>query len=141
MTRYRINELNVTSEITTDDGNSLEAHIGLAIRQAIAKRVQAAADVATIIPDANNADLVTVAELSQTTTFANPVGAPADGQILELRIKSTAVRTLAHGSAYRASTDVALLTATAGSSKTQRETFEWNAAASKWDLLSTNVGH
>ncbi len=107
----------------------------------ITRRAVVLGDTATITPNSDTTDIATVAALSQATLIDNPTGTPTDGQLLEIRIKTAAAQTLTHGAQYRASTDVALLTATAGSNLTQREVFEWNPGASTWDLLSTNVGH
>jgi hypothetical protein len=106
-----------------------------------ARRVSAHADAATVTPDSDTTDVVTIAALSQATLIANPTGTPADGQMLEIRITSADVETLTYGDEYRESTDVELLAATAGSDLTQRMLFEWNAASETWDLLATNVGH
>lgn len=105
----------------------------------LTRRVVALTDAATVTPSVSTTDLGTLASLSQTTTFANPAGTPADGDLLELRIKSSASQNVSFGNQYRA-TEVALPTATAGSNQTERWLFEWNAADSKWDILSVNLG-
>ncbi len=105
------------------------------------RRVVPLGDTATVTMDADTTDVATVAELSQASLIDDPTGTPVDGQLLEIRIKSTSARALTHGAKFRASTDVTLLTTTPGTSLTCRELFEWNQGALKWDILSTNSGH
>ncbi len=102
-------------------------------------RVVALVDAATVTPNADTTDHGNLLTVAQNITVANPTGTPADGQILKLRVKSAAVKTVTFGDKFRA-TATALPTATAGSGQTERWVFEWNAADSKWDILSTNAG-
>jgi hypothetical protein len=107
----------------------------------ITRRIETLTDAATVTPDCDNYDGGVLATVSQTTTIANPTGTPTDTQLYLLRIKSSAVRTLAFGTQFRGSTDLALPSATTGSSKTERHLFEWHAGDSKWDIIATIVGH
>ncbi len=102
-------------------------------------RVVALTDAGTITPNADTTDQGNILTVSQTSAIANPNGTPTDGQLLKLRVKSASTQTISFGTQFRA-TATALPTATAGSAQTERWVFEWNAADSKWDCLSTNAG-
>lgn len=110
------------------------------VQTARQKRVQALTDAATVTPDMDSYDAGYLAELSQTTTIANPTGTPTNFQPYILRIKSTTSRTLNWGSQYRGSDDQALPTSTSGTSKTDYLVFNWNAQDSKLELTGKNFG-
>jgi hypothetical protein len=78
----------------------------------------------------------TVTALAVNATFAAPSGTPLQGHRLLIRITDNGTsRTLAWNAIYRASSDLALPTATT-LGKTMYLAFEYNATASKWDFLS-----
>lgn len=104
------------------------------------KRVISLTDAATVTPNSATTDVGVLATLSQTTNFANPTGSPADYQEIVLRIKSTAIRTISFGVAYRGSLDLVLPTATSGSSLTDYFAFRYNSADAKWDYVAKNAG-
>lgn len=106
----------------------------------VTKRVVTLTDAATVTVNSDTTDMGILTSLSQATLIDNPTGTPTDGQILEIRIKSTTTRALTYGSQFRGSTDLTLLAATTGSSKTDYMLFQWNAADSKFDYLSKNAG-
>lgn len=106
----------------------------------ITERVVTLTDAATVTLNADTTDVGILTSLSQTTEFANPSGTPTNGQIIRLRIKSTSARTLTFGSQFRGSVDLALPTATSGSSLTDYYMFMYNSADTKWDYLAKNAG-
>jgi hypothetical protein len=103
-------------------------------------RVITLTDAATVTPDADSTDIGVLTSLSQNTTIASPTGTPLTFQSLRLRIKSSSVRTLTWGTAYRGSTDMSLPAETSGSNLTDYMTFWYNTADSKWDFLGKNFG-
>jgi hypothetical protein len=104
-------------------------------------RIVSLTDAATVTVDVSTTDEGVLTSLSQTTTFANPTGTPVDGQLLKIRVKSTAARALSFGNQFRASSSQSLPATTSGSTLTDRWLFEWNAADSKWDILGASLGH
>lgn len=109
----------------------------------ITKRVITVADGTTITPNADTSDFVLQlnTQAGGTLTVANPTGTPTDRQPLNIQLKSTNVQTFSFGTQYRGSTDLALVTASTGSSKWDRMGFEWNANDTKWDLVAKNFGY
>jgi hypothetical protein len=97
-------------------------------------------DAATVTPNANTTDIGILTSLSQNTVIANPTGTPTGTQVLRLRIKSSAVRTLTWDTAYRGSTDISLPAETSGSNLTDYMTFWYNTTDSKWDFIGKNFG-
>ena len=75
-------------------------------------------------------------------TIANPSGTAVEGQLMLVRVKSSAGSlTLSFGANYRGSADLPLpsvLTATSG--KTDYMIFRYNAVDSKWDYAGKNFG-
>jgi hypothetical protein len=106
----------------------------------ITLRIATLTDAATVTPNVDDYDGGLLATLSQATQIANPTGTPTDFQRYILRIKSTASRGLTWGSEFRGSTDLALPSATSGSSLTDYFVFVRNAADSKWDLAGKTFG-
>lgn len=90
--------------------------------------VQAAPNATTITPDASTADQVvqTNTQAGGTLTVNAPLGSPTDGQRLTIRVKCTNVQTFAWNAIYRASSSLALTSATTGGSKT--DYFGFNAS-------------
>lgn len=113
----------------------------LAHLPAMPKRVQTLTDAATVTIDADNHDAAKLLTLSQATLIANPTGTPTAFQDLELRIKSTTTRALTWGAKFRGGTDVALPSATTGSSKTDYMRFSYNADDDKWDIRHKAMGY
>lgn len=105
----------------------------------ITRRVVALVDAATVTPNADTTDLAKLATVSQATLLANASGTPTDGQLMEWRITSAAVKALTFGNKYTA-TSIAIPTATAGGGQTERWLWEWSAAASLWYLIAYNPG-
>lgn len=103
-------------------------------------RVVTLTDASTVTPNLNTTDMGVLNSLSQNTTIANATGTPVDGQLLVLRVKSSTSRTLTFESMYRGSTDLALPSATTGSSKTDYLVFRYNSSDSTLDYLGKNFG-
>jgi hypothetical protein len=111
----------------------------------ITKRVVTLTDAATVTPDSDTTDVGILTSLSQTTTFNAPTGTPTAGQQLVIRVKSSSVRTISWqtGSSgyYRGGSDIALPTATTGSSKNDYFGFMYNSTDSRWDLIAMARGY
>lgn len=98
-------------------------------------RIGTTASSATPTPDADAHDEYTVTALAAGATFGAPSGTPTEGQALIIRIKDNGTaRTLAFNAIYRA-IGVTLPTTTV-ISKTMYLGMLWNAADSKWDVVS-----
>lgn len=97
---------------------------------------------ATSITPTTSADIfsMTMTGAAGTFTINNPTGSPADGQIINLRLKCTNVQTLSLGANYRGSQDLALPSTTSGSSKTDYLAFQYNLVDTKWDYIGKNFG-
>lgn len=81
-------------------------------------------------------DIHTITALAVNATFTFPTWTPVEWRKIMFRIKDDwTSRTLAWNSIYRASTDLALPTATT-ISKTLYVWFVYNSTDSKWDLLA-----
>lgn len=108
----------------------------------IVKRVVVAADGTSITPNIDTSDIVTQAntQIAGTLTINAPTGTPVNGQNFVIRISSTAVQTFSWNAIYQGSTDLALPTATSGSSKTDYLGFIYNSTANKWQVLAKNFG-
>lgn len=65
---------------------------------------------------------------------------PSESQPYTVRIKSTNVQTFSWNSAYVGSSDLALPTASTGSSKFDYITFRYNAVSTKWNVVAKNFG-
>lgn len=101
-------------------------------------RVVGLIDSSSIAINANTTDIGTLV-LTQNTAFANPSGSPVDGQKLQIRITSSLVRAISFGSAYQASGNLSLPTATTGGGVEDYLTFSYNSVDSKWDLMDTTT--
>jgi hypothetical protein len=110
------------------------------VRQNQITRVVAYTDLATVTPNADTTDIGTLATLSQSTTFANPTGTPSEGQLLQLRIISTASRAISFGFDYQAASALILPSVTTGGGATDYVAFRWNATSSRWDFIATTIG-
>lgn len=97
-------------------------------------------DAATVTPVVDDYAGGILTSLSQTTNFANPTGTPTDGQNYWIRIKSSSVRTITFGTAYRWSTSLPAISSTSGSSLTDYIQLRYNSADSKWDVIGINQG-
>lgn len=102
-------------------------------------RVQTTASAATVTPNADTDDLVTITAQAVGLTIANPTTAASyrcEGQKLMIRIKDNGgAQTIAFGSEYRAMGTALPTTTVAG--KTLYLGFIRNQTDSKWDLVSS----
>lgn len=99
-------------------------------------------DAVTFTPFAG-ADISTQANTQAVgnLTMNAPVGAPADGQVIEFIFKSTNVQTFVWNGIYKGSTTTALPATTTGATKTDRLWFQYNIANSKWELINAKYGY
>lgn len=98
-------------------------------------RIGTTASSATPTPDADAHDQYNVTALAAGATFGAPAGTPTDGQKLVIRVKDNGTaRALAFNAAYRAIG--VTLPATTVVSKLLYLGMRYNAADSKWDVLS-----
>ena len=110
------------------------------------RRVVAVADSSPVSTDPDDGDVFNMAACGQATTINAPAtsfGAFYDGQTIEYRIKSAASQTLSWNTGaggFRGSSDVALPSATTGSSKYDRFAFEYHSTDNKWDCVAVNKG-
>ena len=90
---------------------------------------------ASITPDASNTDILAITALAENATFNLPVGSPANGQGMLIRIKDNGTpRTLSWNGVYRP-IGLTMPTATVGS-KTFYIALRYNGQDNKWDVLS-----
>lgn len=104
----------------------------------VTRRVVTMADATSFTPNADTADVASQAntQVSGTLTANAPSGSPTDGQMLQIRIKSTNAQTWSWNAIYRGSSDFALPSATLGGSKWEYYGFQYNSADTKWDLIA-----
>lgn len=88
-----------------------------------------------------NSDTIDIGiiSLSESTTFQNPTGTPFDGQLLQIRITSSASRAIAFGTAYQTASSLSLPTTSTGGGAEDYIAFRWNSTDSKWDLIGTTI--
>lgn len=93
---------------------------------------------------ATNAALGNIFDLTaaQNFTMSNPTN-PTNGQVIRYRIKqdATGSRIITWDTAFRGCTDLALPTLTTTAAKTDRISFEYKSADSKWDLIGYLKGY
>lgn len=127
------------STSTTVNGLALSSNISISPGN-ISKRIVSLTDASTVTLNCGTTDLGILATMSQAINFANPSGTPTDGQVIQVRMKSTTARALTFGSQWRGSSDNPLPSSSTGGGLTDRFAGEWNAADSKWDYLAKNFG-
>ena len=108
----------------------------------IVERVVSIADGTSITINADTTDIATQAntQTAGTLTINAPTGTPVNGQKIVLRLQSTNVQTFSWNAIFAGSTDLALPTASSGSSKYDYVGFIYNSTASKWQLLAKVFG-
>lgn len=108
----------------------------------VTKRTVVIADATSITPNIDTTDIGTQANTQAVgnLTVNAPTGTPANGQGLQLRIKSTNVQTFVFNAIYRASTDLPLPVTSTGATKTDYLCFEYNSADTTWDYVGKNFG-
>jgi hypothetical protein len=105
-------------------------------------RVTTIADATTLTVNADTTDIAVQAntQVAGTLTIGAPTGTPTNGQRLIIRIRSTNVQTFSWNAAFAGSSDLALPTATSGSSLYDYVGFLYNSTASKWQLVAKVFG-
>jgi hypothetical protein len=112
------------------------------ITVAVSTRVVTISDGTSITINADTTDIATQAntQAAGTLTLNAPTGTPVNGQRVILRLTSTNVQTFSWNPAFVGSTDLALPTASSGSSKVDYMGFIYNSTATKWHLLAKVFG-
>lgn len=92
-----------------------------------------------------NADSYDVAEMTMTgvagtLAIGNPTGTPVNGQKLIYKLQTTNAQTYNWGTIFQGSTDLALPTASSGTSKWDYYGFIYNSTATKWQLIAKMAG-
>ena len=115
---------------------------GVAWAAAGSARVVAVADATSITINADTTDIATQAntQAAGTLTINAPTGTLSNGQKLMLRLTSTNVQTFSWNSVFAGSTDLALPSASSGSSKVDYLGFIYNSTATKWQIIAKNFG-
>lgn len=128
--------------LATQDASSVAVTGGTMSGTAITQRVVAIADGTTVTMNADTTDIATQAntQAAGTLTIAAPTGTPVNGQKLIFRLRSTNAQTFSWNAVFAGSTDLALPTASSGSSKYDYMGFIYNSTAAKWQLLAKNFG-
>lgn len=105
-------------------------------------RVVALADAASVTFNADTTDMATQANTQAvgTLTVNAPTGTPTNGQKLIFRLRSTNVQTFSWNAAFAGSTDLALPTASSGSTLYDYMGFIYNSTASKWQMTAKVFG-
>lgn len=112
------------------------------ITVAVSTRVVTISDGTSITINADTTDIATQAntQVAGTLTLNAPTGTPVNGQRVILRLTSTNVQTFSWNPVFVGSTDLALPTASSGSSKVDYMGFIYNSTAAKWHLLAKVFG-
>jgi len=112
------------------------------ITGAVVARVVVIADGTSITVNADTTDMATQAntQAAGTLTVNAPTGTPVNGQKFILRIRSTNVQTFSWNAAFQGSTDVALPTASSGSTLYDYMGFIYNSTAAKWQMIAKVFG-
>lgn len=107
-----------------------------------ANRVTSIADGTSVTINGDTTDIATQTNTQAvgTLTINSPSGTPFNGQKLIFRLQSTNVQTFSWNSIFAGSTDVALPTASTGSSKYDYMGFMYNSTATKWQIIAKNFG-
>lgn len=105
-------------------------------------RVSTVADAVSIDVNADSFDQVdqTNTQGAGTLTLNNPTGTPNDGDLLTYVIKCTNVQTLSFGTSFLGSSDLALPTASTGSSKIDFLGFKYSTINSKYNYVAKTFG-
>lgn len=103
----------------------------------ITPRASTIATTATLTPNSDSFDIVSVTAQAGTLSIAAPSGLPTDGQQLIIRLRDNGTtRALTWNAVYsRYSSDLPTTTVV---SSTMTYIFLWNASANAWDLVGGN---
>jgi hypothetical protein len=112
---------------------------GLTNKRVTLRKVAAGSTSGTLTPNTDTTDIFTAFGLTGGITMASPSGTPVDGDVRQDQIQDNGTsRAISWNAAYRAMNGVTLPVATIAN-KIIKATRQWNAAASKWDVLSVAV--
>jgi hypothetical protein len=105
-------------------------------------RVVSIADGTSITVNTDITDIATQinTQAAGTLTINAPTGTATNGEKFILRIKSTNVQTFSWNAAFGGSVDMALPTATSGSSLTDYLGFQYDSTAAEWHMIAKNFG-
>ena len=108
----------------------------------ILPRVVSIADGTSITLNADTTDIATQinTQTAGTLTINAPTGTAFNGEKIMLRIRSTNVQTFSWNAIFAGSTDLALPTASSGSSRTDYLGFQYDSTAVKWHMIAKNFG-
>lgn len=103
----------------------------------ITPRASTIATTATLTPNGDSFDIVSVTAQTTAISIAAPSGTPTDGQQLIIRLRDNGtIRAITWNGVYsRYSSDLPVSTI---ASSTMTYIFLWNASTSAWDLVSGN---
>jgi hypothetical protein len=92
---------------------------------------------ATLTPNADSDEIMVITAQGEDLTIANPVGTPKEGQAMLIRIKDdSSARAISFGAIYRQIGTT--LPTTTVIDKTVYIGIVYNAADTKWDVISVN---
>lgn len=133
---------NFTTTVTVT-GNTAVTLPTSGILATLLPRVVAMADATSFTPTGATADINTQTntQAGGTLTANAPSGSPANGQGIEIVIKSTNVQIFSWNAIYTGCTTTVLPTATTGSGKTDKLWFQYNSLSSKWELYNAQYGY
>ena len=94
----------------------------------------------TVNGDVTDLAIQTNTQAAGTLTINSPTGTPTNGQKFMIRVQCTNAQTLSFNAIFAGSTDIALPTATTGSSKYDYMGFIYNSTATKWQMIGKNFG-
>lgn len=105
-------------------------------------RVVTLADAASITINADTTDMATQVNTQAvgTLTVNSPTGTLVNGQKVILRLQSTNIQTFAWNAVFQGSADIALPTASSGSSLYDYVGFIYNTTNSKWQMVAKVFG-
>ena len=126
-----------------DHANAAYAKANTAATAYVSPRVVTISDDTSVTINADTTDMATQSntQAEGTLTINSPTGTPVNGQKLIFRLLSTNVQTFSWNAVFQGSTDLALPTASSGSSKYDYMGFIWNSTNSKWQMLAKNMGY
>ena len=137
----------IGQEYLITDENRLAVGLSATTYQDFAKasegrRVVIIADATSITVNADTTDVAsqTNTQVTGTLTVNAPTGSVYDGQIFQLRLRSTNVQTFSWNAIFLGTLDLALLSTSSGSSKWDTLLFEYNSTLVKWVFLARNLG-
>lgn len=108
----------------------------------IVPRVVVIANGTSVTMNGDTTDMATQTntQVAGTLTINAVTGTPINGQKLIFRLQSSNVQTFSWNAVFAGSSDLALPTASSGSSKYDYMGFVYNSTAGKWQLLGKTFG-